>query len=280
MTVVLPTAADYRKSVRWSKASGMYQGATRTLESISVSDVLLHEFTHGLHHADQVMAGQRHAVWVVEGLASLFQRSTSRDLKITVQPGGDLGPFQETLRQGKAPALADLVAMGPAAFMEKAEACYPTARYLCFYLYRLDKLEAFYEAYKAGYAADRTGAAALEQVLGKPLAEIEKDWQAWVLAQEPPWTPARPPKAHLGVRMEAAEAGVRVTGFLRGSMAERAGALKIDDVILSVAGQATPAPQDLTAAVQSCRPGETVEIEILRRGERTTVRQMLGHVLE
>jgi serine protease DegS len=97
-----------------------------------------------------------------------------------------------------------------------------------------------------------------------------------VLREEPPWTPAHPPKAHLGVKMQAVEGGVEVLGFLRNSAAERAGRLQIGDVILSVAGQATPLPRDLTAAVQLCRPGETVDIEVIRDGRAMVVKQLLG----
>jgi hypothetical protein len=37
-----------------------------------------------------------------------------------------------------------------------------------------------------------------------------------------------------------------------------------------------PKPTDLTAAVQACHAGETVEIEVLRDGRTLVVKQLLG----
>jgi S1-C subfamily serine protease len=42
-----------------------------------------------------------------------------------------------------------------------------------------------------------------------------------------------------------------------------------------VDGQATPTAPDLTAAVQACKPGTTVEIEVVRGGEIVVVKQLL-----
>jgi hypothetical protein len=276
MTVVLPTVSDYRKSMPQAKTPGYYRQATRTLESVSLSDVLLHEFTHGLHHGDQVAAGQRHPPWLTEGLACLFQSSRIRDGRLEFLPGRDLAVAQEAVRNRKAHALGLLFAMNHEAFMADAELCYAEAHCLLLHLHRLGKLREFYDGYKAGYAADPSGGAALAKTLGKNLGEIEADWHAWLLRQEPPWAPAHPQRPILGVRMEAAGEGVRVTGFLRGSAAERGGQIKVGDIVISVAGQSTATPKDLTAAVQTCRPGETVDVEMIRGDQVTTVKQLLG----
>ena len=276
VTVVLPTFADYRKPLPRVNAAGHYEAATRVLESISLSDVLLHEFTHALHHADQVRSDQRHAVWICEGLASLFQRSTMREGRLEVLLGRDLAGLQEAVKNRKAPAVAALCAMDQQTFLSDANLCYAQAHYLMFYLNSQGKLKSFYENYKADYAADRTGAAALAKTLGKTLGEAEADWRRWLLEQEPPWTPARPSKALLGVKMEPAEQGVRVAGLIRGSTAESAGQLKVGDTVVSVAGQSTRTPPDLTAAVQTCQPWETIDIEVIRDGRTMLIRQLLS----
>jgi len=278
VTVVLPTLRDYRKSAPPRQVAGYYRPATRTLTSISVSDVLIHEFTHALHHSDQVRAGQRHPVWIAEGLATLFQGAWGKGGRIAPRLDPSLATLQGAVREESVPSLADLCRMDRGAFRRKAEINYPYVRYLMLYLYRKKKLETFYEAYKSDYASDATGRAALESVLGEPLEAVEASWREWLLALEPPWTPAHPVVAHLGVRMRPAARGVMVDGFLRGSAAEQGGVLKVNDVILSVAGRATPTPRDLAPAVRACRPGETVEIELLRGGEREVVMQVLGAV--
>ena len=278
VTVVLPTLRDYRKSAPPRDVAGYYRPATRTLTSISASDVLIHEFTHALHHSDQVRASQRHPVWIAEGLATLFQGAWAEGGRIAPRLDPSLATLQGVVREKSLPSLAELCEMDPGAFCEKAEIVYPYVRHVMLYLYRKGKLKTFYEAYTSDYASDTTGRKALETVLGEPLGAIETAWRKWLLALDPPWTPAHPVVAHLGVRMLPAERGVMVDGYLRGSVAERAGALKVNDVILSVAGRATPTPRDVAPAVRACRPGETVEIEVIRGGERMVVTQVLGAV--
>jgi len=276
VTVVLPTLADYRKGGPPPDVVGYYRPATRTLTSISVSNILIHEFTHALHHSDQVRAGQRHPVWISEGLATLFQPARFDDGRMEVPLDGGLAPLQESVRDKTIRTLAALCTTDRSQFNREPKTYYPHARYVMLYLLRQGRLAEFYRTYKSRYAADATGEKALEATLGMPLGEIEKAWHGWVLEQEPPWTPAHPIHAHLGVRMERAPEGVRVDGFLRGSAAEQAGVLKVDDVIISAAGHPTPGPYDLTQAVRSCRPGETIDIEIIRGGQTTLVKQVLG----
>jgi len=276
VTVILPTLSDYQRPLATGSFAGHYDSATRTLESLSLSDVLVHEFTHALHHGDQVAANQRHPIWLREGLACLFQRSKVREGRLEVLLARDLAGLQDAVRDRKNLSLAALVTTEPEAFLKDAGLCYAEAHYVMFYLNQLGKLKDFYETYKEGYAKDPSGAAALVQMLGKPLDEIEADWREWVLRQQAPWAPARPTKPLLGVKMEAVAEGVRVTGFVRGSAAERAGQLKFGDIILSVAGQHTPRPTDLTTAVQACHAGETVEIEVVRGESTLVVKQLLG----
>ncbi|MBE3095593.1 MAG: PDZ domain-containing protein [Planctomycetes bacterium] len=276
VTVVLPTLADYRRPQATGSFAGHYDPATRTLESISLSDALLHEFTHALHHGDQVAANQRHPVWIREGLAGLFQRSAMREGRLEVLVGRDLGSLQEAARNHKTYPLAALMAMEPEAFLKDAGLCYAQSHYVMYYLHQAGKLKDFYETYKEVYGVDPSGGAALARTLGKPMEQVEADWRDWVLRQPAPWTPAHPVRPLLGVKMEGVAEGVRVTGFVRGSAAERGGQLKFGDVILSVAGQGTRAPGDLTAAVRACRPGETVDIEVIRNGQAMTVKHLLG----
>jgi len=278
VTVLLPTVTDYRKASPPEKVVGYYNPATRTLTSISTSNVLIHEFTHALHHSDEVRVNQHHAVWLREGLATLYQGARIEAGRLEILPDPSLAMLQGALRDGGLPPLADLLAMDRQAFTEQAEVCYPYVRHIMLYLHEQGKVRPFYETYKAEYAADPTGRKALETTLGRPLEEIEKAWRAWLLAQTPPWTPAHPTVAHLGIRMRAAPEGVLVDAFLPGSAARRAGVLKVGDIIVSVAGRVTPTPPDLAPAIQSCKPGQTVDIEIIRQGERRVVQHVLGAI--
>ncbi len=58
---------------------------------------------------------------------------------------------------------------------------YALARYLCFYLQELGKLQQFYKSYRDKFSSDGTSRKMLEQVTGKKLAEFEKSLHSWVL---------------------------------------------------------------------------------------------------
>ena len=276
VTVVLPTLAHYRKLTTHAKALGHYQFKTRTLCSISFSDTLVHEFIHAMHHHDMALARQTHPIWLAEGLATLFQRSRFHDGKLEIIKGAGLEVLQKALAQKKAPSLRELLTMNQKRLVAKGELLYPYARYVMFYLYRQGKLIDFYRLFKLRYATDRTGIKALEELLGKGLSDIEADWRKWVLAEKPPWRPRYKLRPHLGVRMQITPEGVRITGFARGSQAGSLKILKINDVIISVAGRPTPTPRELSEAVQACRPGNIVNIEVIRRGRTVVLKHLLG----
>jgi hypothetical protein len=278
VTIVLPTLKDYRKLVPNLKAHGIYSLKKRTLVSISFSSALVHEFTHALHHNDQEAANQKHPIWIVEGLATLFQGSRIKDGRMEIGADASLAPLQKMVKKKKTHSLDKLCSMKPKAFMQDAKLCYRQVQYVMLYLHRLGKLQQFYKTYKAGYASDRTGVKALEETLGKPLKKIEADWTKWVLAQKPPWRPAHKHRAHLGVRMKQIPAGVKIVGFVRNSSAQRAGLLKVGDIIISLAGQTVQTPNALTAAVRSCGAGQIVEIEVIRKGRTTVIKHLLGVV--
>ncbi len=79
-------------------------------------------------------------------------------------------------------------------------------------------------------------------------------------------------RAYLGVSTSAGNGGVSVASVSSGSPAADAG-LRVGDVIVSVAGKKVSEPDDVAAAIQDRRPGETVALE-LGRGE--TVQVKLG----
>ena len=276
VTIVLPTLADYRRLKLPENVGGLYHGASRTLISISISSILGHEFTHALHHHDQLAAGQEHALWAIEGLAMLYQFASVKDGRFDIHLGPMLETVQTDQKNDTLPPLATLLTLERKGFMADATRHYAAARYLTLYLYRKGKLADFYAAYKDGFDDDPTGRAALEKTLNADLKTIETDWAEWIAAIEPPWRSKRRIAAWLGVRMEDAEGGVRITGFVRGSPAGRAKVLKRGDVIVSIAGIPTPGPRELTRAVQTFRPGQTVEVEVIREDRTQTVRQTLG----
>jgi hypothetical protein len=79
--------------------------------------------------------------------------------------------------------------------------------------------------------------------------------------------PGRPDRPRLGISIEAAAPGVRVRDVVPGSIAEQAG-LKVDDVIVRIAGEAADQTGDVVEVVQRQAPGTWLPITI-QRGDET-----------
>ena len=276
VTVILPTVRDYRKLVPMAQAHGIYSIRTRTLLSISFSSVLVHEFTHALHHGDQAASNQSHAIWIVEGLARLFQTASLTAGKFTFKTGADLPLVQKEIKAGTVRPLAEFFTLDQKRFLAAATLSYGQAHLVMLYLQRKGKLKAFYQAYKAGYAADVAGGGALARTMGTSLQQVETNWRSWVLSQAPPWQPARQRRAHLGVKMRKTEDGVKIAGFLHHSAAGRANVLRVGDVVISLAGQPVQTPAELAAAVKSCQPGQIVDVEVIRNDRTVRLKHLLG----
>ena len=85
------------------------------------------------------------------------------------------------------------------------------------------------------------------------------------------------PRPFLGVGLERVRdgGGARVDSVEENSAAERAG-LREGDVIVGYNGETIGTPWDLTRAVLKSEPGDRVDLEIERDGDRQTVRAELG----
>ncbi len=90
---------------------------------------------------------------------------------------------------------------------------------------------------------------------------------------------ARGSGAYLGVRVEEAtdleEGGARVFAVIPDSPAEEAG-IEEGDVIVRFAGEPVRGPIALTRKIRAARPSETVQIEVVRDGERKKITVELG----
>jgi SAM-dependent methyltransferase len=71
------------------------------------------------------------------------------------------------------------------------------------------------------------------------------------------------------------DGGTKVDRVIRDTAAEQCG-LQAGDVILRIDDTPTGSPRRVSDAIVSLRPGDVVEIELLRSGERQTIRLELG----
>ncbi len=83
-------------------------------------------------------------------------------------------------------------------------------------------------------------------------------------------------RPYLGVTTSEADNGARVEGVTTGGPAADAGLRPGADVIRSIAGRLVDEPGDLSRAIADLDPGDRVELEVERDGERRTVRVELG----
>ncbi len=274
--ILLPTVEDYRRLAPTKDVVGFYRPSNRTLISIDRGRVLIHEFTHALHHADAAAAHQQHPVWIWEGLGSLFAASIIGPSGLQPQVDLRLLPLQSAIRSDKTIPLARLLTLKPDAFIRQSELCYSEARYLLLYLHRQGRLSKWYETYKAGFRNDSTGKDALEKILGKRLERIEEEWKDWVKRLRLPWGERRAGRARLGLKLQDTKNGVKVAGFVEGSAAERAGRIRKGDILLKLNGYKIANTAHAIGAIHSAGAMQTVTIELKRHGRRLTVRQPLG----
>jgi S1-C subfamily serine protease len=83
-------------------------------------------------------------------------------------------------------------------------------------------------------------------------------------------------RAYLGVRLGDAQNGALVGDVTPRTPAARAG-IKAGDVIVSVAGKATPSVNDLSLVLATLKPGQTVKVVVVDAdGNRTTLDVKLG----
>lgn len=275
--VAIPTRADaqvfFRDLARRDKTfdspnvAGIYEHRARRLVTADVGASLRHEFTHAMHYGDMERLGQPHPLWIQEGLASLYEEyELGADGTSIVFDANDRDDvIRGLVRAGQALPWTKLLAMRAEDFMKKPQQLYPQVRSMFRFLAAEKKLGDWYHAYTKGFAEDRTGAKAFERLFGAPLGDVERRWKQWVLGSSLPDRAVQPGDASLGVAIDDAQDGARVSDVIPRSGAFKAG-VRTGDVIVSVGGVPTTSASELVAAIAKARIGDVVEV-LLRRGK-------------
>jgi hypothetical protein len=135
--------------------------------------------------------GQEHAIWIIEGLGSLFEAARFEGEKLVPHDNFRLNYLQRMAKVKKLIPLTKLSDMKQPEFVAKADLAYGQSSSVMLYLYEQGLLRKWYDAYKEGFDKDASGRTAIEKLSGKSFEEFEKDWLAWMTAR-PPWraTPA------------------------------------------------------------------------------------------
>jgi hypothetical protein len=140
---------------------------------------LAHELVHPLMEADFPRAPS----WFNEGFASLFEESDySPNGTIRGRVNWRLHTLQRALRRPDPPALRDVARLDRDDYYGGNSGIhYAMSRYLCLYLQERGVLVQYYRSFRDTYSRDRTGMRQVEELLGRPLAEVEAEFRDWVL---------------------------------------------------------------------------------------------------
>ena len=273
VTVVIPRVAKDLPA----RLGGAYDPHNRQLIVRSIGMVLTHEFTHALHFADQAARGQGHPIWVIEGLATLFESSKMVNGIAEPLPNHRVNIIKSIVRRKANMPWPEFFKLSHGDFMRKNATAYPQGRYIFMYLYSKGLLKKWYDAYTSGYETDDTGAKAIEKVAGKPLDKVEADWLAWVAKLKNVPLRLSVKQAYIGVQLARQVDGLRIVRVVPRSAADKAG-LRSDDVIIKLDGRRMVDIGELLRTVTSHKVGDRVKIEF-RRGEKyKTVTARLGAV--
>ncbi|HYE02258.1 MAG TPA: hypothetical protein VD963_03375 [Phycisphaerales bacterium] len=189
--VMLPTTDDYAQwatekfGAAWQQIGGSYDDDQKTLWAMDVGPTLRHEFWHVLHWRDMRARGQMHPPWVMEGLCSLVEDARVGPAgEMVVLPSWRTNIAKRLSRAGRLPPWEQLFGVPHDRFVKtRPLAQYAQARAVFEFLAERGKLAAWYAAYVQGFTDDPTGRAALEEVFGLPLKDIEKQYVAWLRAR-------------------------------------------------------------------------------------------------
>lgn len=263
VTVVVPTLETSAKMMA-PAIGGYYNHGTRVLVCKQVGMVLTHEFTHALHAADQDGHDQQHPIWVLEGLATLYESSQIKDGHIVPQHNMRLNQIKNIVAGKRSIPWADFFKLDQPKYIQQARICYPEGRYIMMYLYEKGLLKTWYDAYVADFESDKTGVKAMEKVFsGKKLAAIEADWKKWIDGLKALPTSIAANHAYMGVKTAGDIDGLRVISTVPGSGADKAG-LKAGDVITHVNSERVVDQGDLVQLVDEHQVGGKLEVEYRR----------------
>jgi hypothetical protein len=265
VAIVLPSLADFRKIITRPGVEGIYMHGARMLIARRLGQVMTHEFTHALHAGDLDPLGQEHPIWIVEGIASLFEAAQFEGDKLVPKDNYRLWHLRLAYRTHRLVSLEKLFTWTQTQFVANANIGYGEASSVMLYLYEQNLLRKFYETYKINFDKDPTGKLTLEQVTGKPIKEFERDWQTWMMQRTPPVTDIAVLGPQIGMYFIQANDGLKVDRVIGKGPADAAG-VKAGDVIVGFNELDVRDPNSLTPLLKEFKPGDSVYFK-LRRGE-------------
>lgn len=307
VVVFLPNGADWASwaatnlGPKADRIGGIYDNWKLELIARDLGSTMRHEYWHSLHWRHMSRIGQVHALWVQEGLCSLIEdvdlrerKETPDDVRVVPAPSWRTNMAKRMVKTSLLPKLSVLMTMDDKTYMGgKALGNYAASRAFFLWLsttparHNPDALEKpgvqptvlrdWYAAYIADYPTDPTGKTTTERVLGKPLAELDKDFKAWLLALPDVGEPNTPGLPTLPCDMQPIGGeGMVVTDTGTNDLLKNP--LLKGDVIVSVDGHAVRDQTELARLLgtKAFKPGQTVTLKVRRDGRPFEAKVKLG----
>ena len=269
LLIAVPTPSDGRKLFKNEQTGGIYEHDKRRLISRDTGSSLRHELVHAYHYLHMDQLGQRHPLWIQEGLAALHESYVLGDnVTITYLPNERHNVVLGLAKAGRLTPWSTVFRASDDEFMNHASRHYPQVRSIFEFIADQDKLACWYDALIEHYEDDRTGALAFRACFNLPLDDIERAWRRWLIHRPPVDLSIESGDASLGIetRLRGSNDGVLITRVLPGSAAAASG-LEVGDVIVAVDDRPTRSLTELQRIIASRTIGESVSIRARRSRE-------------
>jgi len=178
-----PSYEAYVKKVEGREPSspyGYYMDSSKSLimNIATGGGTLVHEMVHALIKPDfpDVPA------WFNEGLGSLYEQCrVDEDGHLHGLINWRYPILMDAVEKNWLVPLKELFSTTDNEFYNRGKGTnYAQARYFCLYMQENKLLSKFYKKFRDNFNSDKTGIKFIEEIFGKPIDEIDKDWQAWV----------------------------------------------------------------------------------------------------
>jgi hypothetical protein len=243
----------------------MYIHAERRLVSRDIGASMRHEFSHLMHFGHMERLGQRHAFWIQEGLASLYEDySINEDGSFTFRPNLRHNIARKQVERKVAISWDRLFTLDGKSFMAGDARYYPQVRSIFEFLADLGVLGEWYENYTESFERSPGGERAFEETFGLPVEKVEQRWRKWVVDRGRIDDHIDYGDASIGIAGVDAGDGVQIVE-LKSSGARRAG-LRRGDVIVAVNDVPIRARGELILAIAEKKVGDWVRLRIRRNG--------------
>ncbi len=289
VVVVLPTRLDFGRFIVSlygpdaisgnSMIGGAYEHDEKRLVSMDIGSTMRHEFFHVLHWRSCTRLGQIHPIWIQEGLCSLIEDYDVEAGNVVPVASWRINIAQRLEKINKLMTIEQLAAMNQSAFGGRRPlANYAQARAVFLYLYSRGKLKDWYVHYTGHFKEDPSGIKAIEAVLGKPIADVNRDYRVWLKALPPVPEQIKAGAASLGMDVDSGSGEGPVVAEVDRTlknMPDSKTAIRRGDVITSIDGKPVRDIAELVRVLGPYKVGDVVEVEYRRVKKFSTTKVTL-----